>query len=182
MLAAVNHAMQADATTRGTWRPPSSSSRVRVRRSAWANAWSASYDSRSCSAKRGRSLRLSTSSHSNSMNSRSRAERIVDTGRRYPARLGAGMTNAPSARDGGGARNFCDATRSGAVERDRSLAVGGGHPEVARRAVALGVVHDRRRVVGGQRTPVVVLEAGAGLGAGVLVAEAERVAELVAED
>ena len=41
MLAAVNHAMQAEATTCGTCSPPSSSSSVSVRRSALANASSA---------------------------------------------------------------------------------------------------------------------------------------------
>jgi hypothetical protein len=41
MLAAVNHAVQAEATTWGTWRPPSSSSRVNVRRSASASFSSA---------------------------------------------------------------------------------------------------------------------------------------------
>ena len=43
-------------------------------------------------------------------------------------------------------------------------------------------MHDRRGVVGRERTPVVVLEAGAGLGPGVLVPEAQGVAELVGQD
>src|SRR5688572_7926827 len=59
---------------------------------------------------------------------------------------------------------------SGAVDGADAGPVGAGHRQVARRAVALRVVHDRRRVVRRQRTPVVVLEAGADLGAGVLVA------------
>ena len=41
MLAAVNHAMHAAATTCGTWRPPPSSSSVSVSRSARASFCSA---------------------------------------------------------------------------------------------------------------------------------------------
>src|SRR5690606_16911734 len=60
-----------------------------------------------------------------------------------------------------------------AVQRRGALAVALRHAEVVRRAAALRVVHGRGGVVGGERAPVVVLEALAGLGPGVLVAEAE---------
>jgi hypothetical protein len=49
------------------------------------------------------------------------------------------------------------------------------------RPVALQVMHHGGSVVGGERSPVVVLEARARLRPGVLVAEAERMAELVPE-
>src|SRR6185436_991341 len=70
------------------------------------------------------------------------------------------------------ARGAVEARRAGPVGRLQGEVTGLG-------AVALRVVHDRLGVVRGQDAPVIVLEARARLGTGVLVAEAQRVAELV---
>src|SRR5690606_22642834 len=69
-----------------------------------------------------------------------------------------------------------------AVQAGDAALVGVGQPQApVAHAVALRVVHHREGVVVGDSAPVVVLEAYARLGAGVLVADGDRVAEVVAQ-
>src|SRR5262249_29258815 len=95
-------------------------------------------------------------------------------------RSASSTSTPPTTGWGSCGRGRADASR---VQRCRPLLVERREDEIPLvGAVALRVVHDRRGVVAGDRAPARVLEAGGGLRAGVLVAEAEDVAELVAQD